>query len=285
MLKRKLLKGFALGLCMSALFTGAAFASSTREGSSPSFEGKMDPGDAVLFDKQLEIDRFLFADHVEEIESKGIKVVYTGVAEDYVEIGVAGLTDETASYLYELFGKGIVKIVEAEEVTIMDTSKDAYTSDGAPEDPAYSTTVAPNTQTYTTEIDPDGVAVDMDLGGDINATMDEPVKSSDYAADEQGLDGKVYKGSDDAAVSNIAIQEATDLDNSEIIYHTTAVENGLNEGEVKAVSVGADDVEEVKRTVDDQTGLPLPVIILVIAGGAALIGGAIHISNKKKLGK
>ncbi|HKL80590.1 MAG TPA: hypothetical protein VJ888_09185 [Mobilitalea sp.] len=287
MLKTKLLKGFALGLCMSALFTGAAFASSTGEGSSPSFEGQMDQGDTVLYDKQLEIDRYLFADHVEEIESKGIIVIYTGVAEGYVEIGVAGLKDETANYLYDLFGKDIVKIVEAEEVTIMDTPKETYTSDVVPDNQANTTTVAPDDQVYTTMDDADGAAVDMDLGDDIYTTMDEEVKSSDYAADveEQGLDGKVYKSSDDAVVPDIDIQEATDLDNPEIIYHTTAVEDGLDEGEVKAVSVDEDNVDELKRTVDDKAGLPVPVIILIVAGGATLIGGAILISNKNKLGR
>ncbi len=69
MFRAKLLKVIALGLCMSILYTGAAYAQST-EGASPAFEGTM-VADEALFEKQKEIDQILFVDQSKDIEAKG----------------------------------------------------------------------------------------------------------------------------------------------------------------------------------------------------------------------
>lgn len=70
--------------------------------------------------KQLEIDRYVFADHVKEIADKGITVTNTGVVGDVVEVGITPYSEESANYLYEIFGKDLVKVVEGQQATTLD---------------------------------------------------------------------------------------------------------------------------------------------------------------------
>ncbi len=255
MFRAKLLKAIALGLCMSVLYTGAAYAQSTG-GSTPAFEGTVD-AEGPLFDKQKEIDQILFVDMSKDIEAKGIKVVYTGVAGDNVEIGVASLTDEQADYLYGILGKDQVKLVPAEEAQI-------YTTMAV--DPAQA---------------PDAVPSDS---ADAPVT-DKAELYKDMPANATDGDGRVYKGSDAVATDDVAVTDdaATDLENPDVIFYTTA--NGAAEPgqEAELVYATGENAEAVKTGAEaDKDGMSTPVIILLVAGGALVIGGGAVVLGKKR---
>lgn len=254
MFRAKLLKALALGLCMSALFTGAAYAQSGG-GTSSSFRGEISAEDKVLFDKQLEIDRYLFADHVKEVEKKGIQVNYTGVADTYVEIGISDYSDDKADYLYNIFGKDIVKVVAAEQAVL-----------------------------YNTMEEPKAAVSDIVDDGQIYTTMaiDPNTAVSDEDGSEALLEDKVNKGGEDEefTIQIESINEEEDLADPEEIYQTTVADAGQ---EIAETVSAKDTVEDLKRTEDGaDEGLSTPVTILLIAGGAVLVGGAIIISSKKK---
>lgn len=65
-----------------------------------------------LYQKQRTIDKYLFEDHVEDIQKSGFEVTSTAAYETYVEIGILPYSETNAEYLYNLFGKDDVKVVE-----------------------------------------------------------------------------------------------------------------------------------------------------------------------------
>lgn len=87
--------------------------------------------DDALLQKQKEIDEYVFEKHQKELEQKGFIVAHTAVVGDVVEVGIAPYSTDNADYLYEIFGKEQVSIVDGqlavplEQVTI--------TADKAPE--------------------------------------------------------------------------------------------------------------------------------------------------------
>ncbi len=120
-MKSKYLKGIILGLCISAFSTSIAFAqavSSETLDASVSSEAVQSESQKELMEKQREIDQYLFKDHVKDLEEKDIFVNYTGVVDDYVEIGISPYNDENANYLYGIFGKEGVKVVEFDQSVI-----------------------------------------------------------------------------------------------------------------------------------------------------------------------
>ncbi len=258
MFRAKILKALALGLCMSALITGAAYAQSGG-GSSPSFGGVEDAASSALYEKHREIDRYLFTDHVKDIAKKGIKVVYTGVADDYVEIGLASFNDEQAAYLYDIFGKDQVKVVSAEEV-----------------------------QLYTTAAVDPAVAPDLYDNGDlplsdqdqIYTIMDEPDASA-VDTTETIVDDRVYKGGDIDTAADVAAEEGN-LENPDVIFYTTA--DGVAEPgqEAELVYATGENAVDKSGAEAEKAGLSAPVIILIAAGGAFIIGGGIVLNGKKK---
>ncbi|NLJ95776.1 MAG: hypothetical protein GX321_01370 [Clostridiales bacterium] len=115
MIKKNIIKVFALSFCMSALLTGVAYANSI----SPAYEGTASTEKTALHEMQKEIDQYIFFDNINEIEKMGFEVVYTGVSTgDYVEIGITPYTEENADFLYRVFGKENLKIVAADEVVL-----------------------------------------------------------------------------------------------------------------------------------------------------------------------
>jgi hypothetical protein len=236
MIKSKLVKGFMLGLCLTAITTGTAFAQEVAK-SSPGFSSEeMSPELQELYSKQSEIDKILFTDHLKDIEDKGFMVNYTSVVDNNVEIGISPFNDENVKYLHELLGKDSVKIVEFDEAII------------------YATTVAPDVVT--------GEQLEKeDLNVDKKGDLDETVSSDD---------GRVYKGGDEEM--NIQI-ESTEDGSEELMYTTTSAD--LNGEEVQLVSATDKSAE------DDSNKVPAPMVVLAIAGGAALIGGTIIASKKK----
>jgi hypothetical protein len=254
MIKSKLMKALMLGLCMSALTTGAAFAQATVSTTSAS-SGEVQVDDA-LYAKQKDIDQYVFEDHAKEIEEMGFMINYTSVVGDLVEIGISPFSDKNADFLYAAFGKDNVKVVEFDQSII-------YAS---------------------------GVA-DPGVTEDVNATIDEQSAKDDMQADlEEGTlvdpieDGKVYKGGDEVTTQEegtdgVVNDAAPDAD-PEAIFQTTSVND--ENSDIKTVS--ADDAVKSGAN-EDGSGVSTPIIVLAIAGGAALVGGAIVLSNKKKVTK
>jgi hypothetical protein len=247
MRKSNLVKGFMLGLCMSALTSGVAFAQLATV-PAVSTEAQTDEM-KELSALQKEIDQYLLVDHVKEIEDKGFMINYTSPMDSYVEIGISPFSDENANYLYELFGKDKVKVVEFDQSVL-------YASGVA--DPAV--------------VD-DAIVDGQPTKEDIYTTMEntaEPVVNADGTVVTP--EDKVYKGDTGEAVAEEA--------NPEIIYYATDAGAGLDGKEVQIVSTTLDDVKSGAE--EDTNGVSTPAIVLAIVCGAALVGGAIIISNKKK---
>jgi hypothetical protein len=80
----------------------------------------MTKNDDALSKKQLEIDQYVFADHIEEIKKMGIVVTSTGVVGDVVEIGITPYSVKSADYLYGLFGKERISVVGGEQAVALD---------------------------------------------------------------------------------------------------------------------------------------------------------------------
>lgn len=260
MFKSKLTKALALGLCMSVLYTGAAYAQS-GEGSSTSFGGTIEVNTASL-EKQREIDQILFIDRIKEIDAKGIKVVYTVATGENVEVGVASLTDEQEDYLYSILGKDQVKIVKAEETMLY-------------------TTMAVEPAVASDEVKIDNGNIPVSDKAELYTSMVEP-RTAEGA--EEAPDGKVYKGSD-AVVTDDA--EDTILENPEVIFYTTA--DGVAEPgqEAELVYATGESADLLRNGATDDSndagkGLSTPLTILLITGGAVVIGGGAVAINKKK---
>lgn len=73
----------------------------------------------ALLQKQREIDQYVFEQHKAEIEQHGFKVTHTGQTGEYVEVGITPYSEENATYLYGLFGKERVKVVEGQQAVLM----------------------------------------------------------------------------------------------------------------------------------------------------------------------
>lgn len=257
MIRTKLMKAFALGLCMSTLYTGVAFAQSGA-GFSPSFGGQVEAQDHALFEKQREMDQYLFVDHVKEIEKKGFKVIYTGVADSYVEVGITPYSDENADYLYEIFGKDNVKVVATEEAVIYAATDEAAASDK--DEPVSATVVM---------------------------APDAPVSDKEAAAEK-----KMADNGEEFSIQIESVEEGN-LENPEVIFQTTVAEDAREDAaeaqddtEVQLVSATDANAQVVSAKDENKSeGLSAPMTILLIAGGAAVIGGAVVASNKKKTEK
>jgi len=134
----KLIRIILTGVCLSVFFSAAVFAE-TGGGQSGAFQGAPAGEKNALLQKQSEIDRYLFEEHSKEIADKGFKVTHTGVAGDVVEIGIIPYSEENAEYLYNIFGRDSVKVVEGSQAVPLtaDTgSPDSPVSSNAPDAPA-----------------------------------------------------------------------------------------------------------------------------------------------------
>ncbi len=175
MKKLKLIKALVLGLCLSVLSTGVAFAESGG-GETGEMKIQITSSDDSLNQKQREIDQYIFEEHKKDIEDMGFTVTNTGVVDDYVEVGITPFNQKNADYLYEALGKDNVKIVEGIQSEIMETqilsdekaetAAIADTSD-VPETTAELETTA---DAYTSEIAETTVAADTDTTANEDAS-------------------------------------------------------------------------------------------------------------------
>lgn len=261
MIKSKLIKAFALGLCMSALATGTAFA---MEVSTPPSKGTEELSEElkVLYAKQAEIDRLLFTEYSKQLEEKKIFINYTGVVNDYIEIGVEDYSDDKANFIYEIVGKDQVKVVEFDSSILYATGvAEPVIADGGGSSDVVDPELYDKGEIYTTTVAPD-TAVSSD--------------------EDVAVEDKVYKETD----VQIQIESTDEVANAEddVIFYTTADDAGVETTDVKTVA--ATDVDAVKRGADEKSsGVSAPMMVLAIAGGAAIVGGSIIVSNKKKKAK
>jgi hypothetical protein len=108
-MKRKLFMTIIMGICFMMVQTVVAYAES-------------------IIEKQKEIDQYIFEENSTKLEEKGIFVTHTGALEDVVEIGISPFTEENVDYLYEIFGKDTVKIVEGEQAVTYSLGKESTES-------------------------------------------------------------------------------------------------------------------------------------------------------------
>ena len=272
--RRDLLKTFALGLCMSALFIGSmnvdtAFAQST-EGVSPAFRGAVSKEDSILYELQADIDQYIFVDHAEEIEAMGIKVIYTGVADTYVEVGITPYKEKFAAFMYDIFGNKQVKVVDSEAAVI-------YT---VPEE---------NPDVKRVDKDKKEMPV-MDMGD---------TAISDGAGDDEALIRERDQSMADEEekisiqITSLDLVEPSEEMAPELIWQTNLVsevpvedsaEETVDAADIRLVSAqdamaatsSAGDVENANK------GLPTASVLVVIAGGLLIIGGTAYTSIKRR---
>ena len=268
MIKTKLFKGFALGLCLSMLFTGAAFA---RTGGGTG-EKKTDP----LSKKQEEIDHYVFIDHTEDIKKAGFEVVYTGVADTFVEIGINPYNNENANYLYKIFGKDIVKVVESEEATLYTATGEknsendpkALTADAA--EPDLRTGQGADTPEAGPEKSASKENVSEKPGEEGTGQMTEEDQKLEIQI-ESLPEGKNFTGADDSMVEK----------GEEPTGQSGTAEDGQKTQLISAPEEQSD-LAAAANVSDEAEGLSAPVTILLIAGGAMILGGAVLLVMKKR---
>lgn len=283
MTNKGLIKKITIGLCMAALFiastnAGTAFAQSAG-GTSPASAGAASAEDSLFYEKQREMDQFLFIDHADEIEKLGFKVIYTGIAENHIEVGITPYNDEFAAYIYDQFGTEWVKVVDTEEVVLYDTPV-VDAPDAMP-------------------IEPDNVASPVmpiiDMG------EDTPVSNSDDSVDEALLKEREQLMADEEEKLTIQIEsidgdEPRDAMDPELIWHTGVVEDIAADDIAEEASEDAKDIsleatdDVIKTTVADNVetkdkGLPTSSVIAIVVAGVIIIGGTAFASAKKKAGK
>ena len=272
-----LVKAAMLGFCLSVLTTGAAFGTEAGQ-TNPSYRGEVQSEEEkVLFEKQKEIDQYVFIDHAIELVEKGIFINYTGVAESYVEIGISPYTDDNANYLYDIFGKDTVKIVEYDE-SIIYASGVAEPVAGGGVDAVEPTKEELNDTIKTDPNAPVSPEDKANKDGDVQIQIES-------VTDEVAEDGVEADPETNTEANPEADPEADPDTDPEAIHYTTTDADGDGK-EVQLVST-ADDIDAVKRGEEASTseGLSAPIIILAIAGGAVVVGGAVMVTNKKKSGK
>jgi len=249
MTRAKLMKAIMLGVCVSAFSSNIAFAQMTTAVESTALAVTSDEQitlDQALVEKQSEIDQYIFTDHAKEIEEKGIFVSYTAVTEDAVEVGISPFTDENANYFYEIFGKDAIRVVEFDESVI------------------YQTTIA-----EPAVVDGEPAVVDAELAV---VDVEAAVADADTAVvDVEPVVADAETSAVDAApekeeVYTTMIEQETATDDT-IVY---AVDNKVYKDELK------------RGSEDAPVGSSVPMTVLAIAAGTAVIGGTVIVSAKKK---
>lgn len=77
--------------------------------------------DEGILNKQIEINQYK-----DKISEKGFEVTHTAPFKDYVEVGIIPYNEENTEYLYSILGRDMVKVVEGQQVTIMDGQEVSY---------------------------------------------------------------------------------------------------------------------------------------------------------------
>lgn len=277
MRKIQLLKAVMLGLCLSTLYTGVAFAD-TIDGKAPEVAVQDTVAGSDLSKLQSDIDQYVFTDHSADIEKQGFQVVQTVVTNGYVEVGITPFSDENANYLYDLFGKDNVKVVKSDEMKVYKTMEavapDTAVSSEVVDDSLVTRQDEVNKVLFedkSSELESKGISimhttpVDDYIEVGILPYTDENVKFIYSLTGEDKV--KVVEGKEPELMATSGI--ATDGE-----VTTTA------EGNVETVNA-TDNAAGNKEKASDNNILPISGVAAV----AVLIGGAVVFSQKKKIAK
>lgn len=257
MMKNKLLKATILGLSLSVLISGTALAQGG--GTSPSFSGISSEETDILLKRQDEINALVFDDHARDIELKGFQIIYTGVADGYVEVGINPFSKDNASFLYEIIGKDQVKVVESDEVVL-------YTGD-AIEEPVHDSAGDADA--------PDRVIMDTGLDTPVSSTDDIGLAADGMLADEDRLEIQIESVDDE--VIDLSPEEAEELSKQSGMADDKIMENTSVDAELDSVTT----TDTAAETLKEEKGLSTPLIIAIVAGGVLILGGALLVFKKK----
>ncbi|QYR22805.1 hypothetical protein KZ483_07660 [Paenibacillus sp. sptzw28] len=129
-IKTILAKVLLVGGCLMALSANAAFAVSGSI-SETAIQNQQTAVEDALLQKQQEIDSYVFGEGQEELTKQGFQVTTTGAQQGFVEVGIAPYNEAYADFLYEKFGRDLVKVVKGEQAVLLGTPAAAAAETGA----------------------------------------------------------------------------------------------------------------------------------------------------------
>lgn len=243
MMKSKFMKVLVVSAFFVTFSSTAAFAAEVG-GQNTASQGKVEISNR-LYEKQQEIDKYLFEEHAKEIANLGFKVTHTAVMDNQVEIGITPYNDTNADYLYDAFGKEAVNVVEGEQAVILKSE-------------------AVNMQAADT-----GVANAAAAGPDASMAEDK-VKVYKDADASVGEDAVLYDtaiAETDAAVQNTDASKAAEMQITS--ENTSGSDNNAQDPEVLAYASGAAaDTKPASKPY-------VPAVLAGAAGAAVIIGGTV----------
>ncbi|TYQ18321.1 UNVERIFIED_CONTAM: protease stability complex PrcB-like protein [Acetivibrio alkalicellulosi] len=122
MIKSNLKKIAAIGMCCSLVASGSVWAMLSDTPRDDRLRNVLIDTDNPILKNQMEIDQFLFVTNVEDIENAGFTVTHTSPQENYVEIGILPYNEVNSEYLYNIFGKDKIKVVEGVQAVLLPIS-------------------------------------------------------------------------------------------------------------------------------------------------------------------
>lgn len=123
-MKSKKISALIIGTCIAVNSMVGVYAGTTSPDTPVSVQIEQVKADDELLQKQKEIDQYVFEQNKKDLDDRGISVAYTGVIDNYVEVGIIPYSEKNADYIYELFGKDQVKVVEGIMATTMISGND-----------------------------------------------------------------------------------------------------------------------------------------------------------------
>jgi len=270
----KLVKAFIIGICVSTLSTGIAFAE-----------------DSKLIQKQSEIDKYVFEEHVAEIAEMGFAVTYTGVTDDFVEIGITPNNETNANYLYKIFGTEMVTVIEGDQSLmytssepILDTTVTGTANDQAVVDEKMIEKQAEIDkilfEQYKEEIAQKGITVThtiplndfVEIGiipyNKENVAYINEVLGSDMINIVQGEEAEIYTTMNDAPDTSV----------SSTVVDLPIDENGEAEDTV-VKDIAEDSAENSAESSENNSS---GIVFALIAVGVVTLGGIIIMTRKQK---
>jgi len=118
MIKNKAIHAMIIGTCIFASSMAGVYADTSAADAPVSIQIEQVNPSNPLMQKQSEVDQYIFEKHAKDFADKGITVTNTGVMGDYVEIGITPYNEKNAAYLYDIFGKDQVKVVEGMQAVL-----------------------------------------------------------------------------------------------------------------------------------------------------------------------
>ena len=123
----KFLGAFILGIGIALLSSNITMAETNKDEKNSNYIVEIAVVDEELAKKQEEIEYILFNTNNKEIESKGFKVLSTGMVNKFVEVRIEPYNEENAEYLYGILGRDKVKVV-GEQGLVAETPYDSELS-------------------------------------------------------------------------------------------------------------------------------------------------------------